>query len=203
MDTNVKYIFDYIASICGSEYGAAGLLGNIQAESGIIPYRKQGDFSSGYTKSIEYTNKVDNGTISKYEFVHDSIGYGLAQWTFSTRKEKYYDHVKNRGGSIGSTENGVSYLVSELQNDYPGVWNVMQTSNDIKSISDKVLHDFENPKEQGVNVENYRYQLSLAIYNEYSGGIIPPTPPTPPPTPPTPHSNYSRLLPYIIGSDED
>lgn len=188
-DATTQYIWDYLVNITHNEFGVAGLLGNIKAESGIIPYRLQGDFTTGYTRSIEYTEKVDNGTYSKNEFVSDNKGYGLAQWTFSSRKEKYYNWVKSSGGSIGSKENGVSYLVHELQTDFPSVWNTILTSTDIKTVSNKVLHDFENPEKQDESVENYRYNLSVAIYNEYSGGVVP--------------SYYSHIIPVIIADDEN
>lgn len=201
MDANVKYIWDYIVNISGNEIGAAGLLGNIKAESGIIPYRKQGDFSSGYTKSIEYTNKVDNGIITENQFVHDSIGYGLAQWTFSTRKQKYYTHCKDRGGSIGSTENGVTFLISELMSDYPAVWSAIVNATDLKTVSDIVLHQFENPAKQDAVVENYRYSLSISIYDEYSTGVIP-LPPLPPAPDPEPENDYSHIIPILISGEQ-
>lgn len=201
MSANVQYIYDYVYSACGNELGASAMLGNLTAESGIISYRKQGDFTSGYTKSIEYTQKVDDGTISRDQFVHDSIGYGLAQWTFSSRKAEYYDWCQSRGGSIGDTDNGVSFLVDELQRKYPTVWSAVCTGTDLKTISDIVLHQFENPAKQDASVENYRYSLSVGIYNEYAKGL-PPIPPTPPAPEPTPETDYSHYILCIIGDDE-
>ena len=43
------YIWSEMYNFIGNEYGVAGLMGNLQAESGIIPYRLQGDFTTGYT----------------------------------------------------------------------------------------------------------------------------------------------------------
>lgn len=201
VSANVQYIWDYIANACSNEYGTAGLLGNIQAESGIIPYRLQDDFSSGYAKSLEYTEKVDNGIISRDTFIHDEKGYGLAQWTWWSRKRDYYDWCQNRGGSIGDTDNACSYLVHELQTSYPSVWAVMQSATDIKSVSDKVLHDFENPTKQDEKVENYRYDLSVAVYETYGTGVIPP-PPIPPAPEPTPPTDYRRII-ILFGGDEE
>lgn len=201
-DTRIRYVWDYVANACGNEYGTAGLLGNIKSESGIIPYRLQGDFTSGYTKSITYTNNVDSGSYTENQFVHDSKGYGLAQWTWWERKQNYYTWVNNHGGSIGGLENGVTFLVHELQNSYPSVWSTMVNATDIKTVSDKVLHDFENPREQGTSVENYRYSLSLALYNEYGHGI-PPEPPPVPPEPPAPTSDYSHIIPIIVSDQEN
>lgn len=200
-DATIQYIWDYIANISGNEYGTAGLLGNIKAESGIIPFRLQNDFTSGYTKSLAYTEKVDNGTYSREEFISDNKGYGLAQWTFSSRKASYYDWVKGRASSIGSAAMGVSFLVNELQTGYPSVWNAIVNATNIKSVSDLVLTQFEKPDDQSEKVKTYRASLGTAIYNEYAHGI-PPTPPEPP-EPEPPESDYSHLIPILLGCDEN
>lgn len=179
-----KYVWDRLMNAIGNEYGVSGMMGNLQAESGIIPYRKQGDFTQGYTKSIAYTNAVNNGSYTERQFVNDSIGYGLAQWTYYTRKQKYYTYWKNSGiASIGDIRAGVNFLIKELQEDYPSVWNTIVTANSIREASNKVLHDFESPADQSVAVEIQRYNNSVAIYNQFSGGVVPPDPD--PPTPVT------------------
>ena len=182
-----SYIWDKLYAAIANEIGTAALMGNLQAESGMIPYRKQGDFSSGYTASITYTNNVNNGTITENQFVHDSIGYGLAQWTYYTRKQKLYNKKVNDGySSIGDVDLACDYLVEELQTDYNSVWNTLVNATDLHAASDVVLVDFENPADQSQAVKDYRASLGQAIYNTYAGGG-PPTPPTPPgpPSPPT------------------
>lgn len=182
------YIWSEMYNFIGNEYGVAGLMGNLQAESGIIPYRLQGDFTTGYTKSIDYTNKVDNGTITRSEFINDAQGYGLAQWTYYTRKDALYDmYVNGNYNSIGDVRLAVDYLKYELTNSYGSVLTTLRNATSIREASDVVLHQFENPQQQGPDVEIYRAGLSTAIYNEQSGGQPWPTPPIPvPPAPPTP-----------------
>lgn len=184
MSNYTSYIWGKLSAAIGNDIGTAALMGNLQAESGMIPYRKQGDFSSGYTKSITYTNNVNNGTYTENQFVHDSIGYGLAQWTYYTRKQKLYDKYVNDGyTSIGDVDLACDYLVEELQNDYSSVWTALVTATDLHTASDIVLVDFENPADQSQTVKDYRASLGQAIYDQYSGQPIPPTPP--PPSPPT------------------
>ena len=189
------YIWARLYNAIGNEYGTAGLMGNLQAESGLIPYRLQGDFSQGYTKSISYTNKVNNGEITRYTFIHDSKGYGLAQWTYYSRKENYYDYMQGYS-SIGDVAGAVSFLIQELQNSYPSVWSTLVSATDIATPSNAVLHDFENPQEQGPDVEIYRQGLGTAIYNEYATGGDVPIPV--PPEPPTP-----TVSPWIYGAVSD
>lgn len=188
MSDNQDYIWAELYNAIGNEYGVAGLMGNLQAESGNISYRLQGDFTGTLYKSINYTDNVDNGTIDRATFISDQKGYGLAQWTFSSRKADYYDWVQNGGySSIGDVQAGVSFLIHELQTSYPTVWSALVNATDIRSASDIVLHQFENPAEQGEAVEIYRAGLGTTIYNESSTGQPVPVPvPTPTPTPTTP-----------------
>lgn len=156
---NAQTIYDALRSAGATHEGACGLIGNLEHESGLIPYRKQGDVGdSNYTKSLAYTEAVDSGSISESTFVNDSIGYGLAQWTYYDRKQNLYNKWKNDGyNSIGNLQLGIDFLLVELYNSYSEVWEVLKTSADLKTCSDKVLHDFESPKDQSETVENERY----------------------------------------------
>ena len=82
-----------------NDYGVAALMGSLDAESNLTPFRKQGDmnFTGGYPDSVSYTNNVDSGVITEDSFVNDSIGYGVAQWTYHTRKQGLYDLKKQLG----------------------------------------------------------------------------------------------------------
>lgn len=189
------YVWAELYNFIGNEYGVAGLMGNLQAESGVIPFRLQGDFSTNYYKSINYTNNVDSGAISRDEFIHDAQGYGLAQWTYYTRKDALYDmYINGSYTSIGDVRLAVDYLIYELSNDYAYIMPTLRNATSIREASDIVLHEFENPEHQDPEVERLRELLSIAIYNEESGGTPPPTPPIPvPPEPPTPDA---PTIPY-------
>lgn len=187
------YIWATLYSFIGNEYGTAGLMGNLQAESGMIPYRLQGDFTPGYSTSINYTNNVDSGLYTESEFVHDSKGYGLAQWTYSSRKQNLYNmYVSGGYSSIGDVGLACAFLISELSSSYAGVLSVLRSATSVREASDSVLHDFENPASQGPEVEAYRESLGLAIYAEYAGG------PYPPPTPPEPPTPTQPSIPYWL-----
>lgn len=196
MSDYTDYIWAELYNFIGNEYGTAGLIGNLQAESGNIPYRLQGDFTNGYYKSINYTNNVNDGTISRSDFISDQKGYGLAQWTFSTRKADLYDMYVNGGySSIGDVSLGVAFLIHELSTSYTGVLNVLRSTTSIAEASNIVLHQFENPQEQGPAVEAYRQSLSTDFYNQYADGTLPPIPvPPDPPTPEQPSIPYWLLF---------
>ncbi len=44
-----------------------------------------------------YTAAVDSGSYTN--FVHDSAGYGLAQWTYHSRKQALLDFARAAGKS--------------------------------------------------------------------------------------------------------
>ncbi len=199
--SNAKRIWDYLLDKLGNEYGVAGLMGNLEKESGLYPDRVQGDIPySSYSQ--EYTAKVDSGEISEYDFVHNGPGgggYGLAQWTYSTRKQGLYDMWKSGGySSIGSLELALDYLWYELNKSYSGVVSVLKSATSVREASDKVLHDFEKPANHEGNTakEEEREALGLAWYNKYSGSA----PGTPTPTPGTPWkpSNHSKMPFFLL-----
>ena len=170
--SNPKQVWDYFMSKIGNEYGVAGLMGNLQAESGLYPDRVQGDVPySSYSQ--EYTAKVDSGEISSYDFVNNGPGgggYGLAQWTYPARKQALYDLYKSGGyPSIGSMRLACDYLWHELQTEFSGVLAVLQTATSVREASDAVLHDFERPADQSALVEQVREKNGLAWYNRFSG----------------------------------
>lgn len=192
-------IWKLLKSYIGNDYGVAGLMGNLQAESGLYPNRVQGDVPySDY--SATYTEQVDNGTISESDFVNNAPnggGYGLAQWTFYTRKQGLYDMWKDGGySSIGSPELACAYLMYELENTYTTVYNALKNATDIRQASNIVLHDFESPADQSQEVEVSRAQLGQEIYNTFAngGGSITPTKPK--------KRKLSKLLLYAIATDD-
>lgn len=179
--TNPRRIWDYFLDKLGNAYGVAGLMGNLEAESGLHPDCVQGDIPySSYSQ--EYTAQVDSGAISMVDFVHNGPGgggYGLAQWTYYTRKQGLYELWKSGGyTSIGSLELALDYLWYELQRDFPSVVSTLKTAQSVREASDKVLHDFENPADQSVTVGEKRENMSLTWYNRFvnSGGGCCPAP---------------------------
>lgn len=168
--SNAKQIWDYFMAKLDNEYGVAGLMGNLEAESGLHPDRVQGDVPySSYSQ--EYTAQVDSGAISQYDFIYNGPGgggYGLAQWTYSTRKRGLYELWKSGGySSIGSLELAMDYLWQELTTDFPRVVSVLKSATAVKGASNIVLHEFENPADQSATVEDKRASMSQVWYDKY------------------------------------
>ncbi len=56
----------------------------------------------------EYTTAVDNGKYTN--FIKDKAGYGLAQWTYWSRKENLFDFCKRKNKSIGDINAQLDFL---------------------------------------------------------------------------------------------
>lgn len=177
--TNSRSIWNFLKSQGFSEYGVAGLMGNLYAESGLSPINLENNANIILDMSDQmYTNLVDNGTYTL--FADDRYGYGLAQWTWHTRKRGLYDYTKSLGVSIGDLNGQLRFLVSELKN-YTEVYNTLKTATSVKEASDSVLINFERPADMSDKVKNLRADYGQQFYDQfatkvsepvYAGGIM-------------------------------
>lgn len=171
MTSTTEQVWDYLLKSGLTAAGAAGLMGNLRAESGVIPNRleilciKRYKERIGKTYSDEsYTAAVDNGLISRSEFLSPmgkQYGYGLAQWTSPNRKAGLYDLARSKGVSIGNLNVQLEYLIRELKTSYKPVYSVLISTNSVQAASDAVLVHFEQPANaQSMKQEraNYGYQ---------------------------------------------
>ncbi len=162
-----KFVWDYLRKCGLNDCAVAGLMGNLFAESALNPKNLQNTFEKklGYTDDT-YTSAVDDGAYTN--FVRDSAGYGLAQWTYWSRKEKLLNYVKTRGKSIGDVEAQLGYLWEELQG-YTGLMSKLKNVQNVRVASDAVLLDFERPADQSESVKKRRAEYSQKFYNKYAG----------------------------------
>lgn len=163
---NDQFIWDFLKKERFNDYGTAGLMGNLQAESGLLSNNLQDTFNSKLGLSDEeYTKRVDNGTYTN--FVHDSAGYGLAQWTYWSRKQNLLNFAKSKGKSIGDLEIQLQFLITELRNSYRNsVYNILKTATSVQQASDAVLLNFECPA-NAQSQRTKRAQLGQNYYNKF------------------------------------
>ena len=166
--TNEEKIWNYLKAAGLSDCGVAGLMGNLYAESALSSTNLQNTYekSLGFTDA-EYTAAVDDGNYSN--FVKDQAGYGLAQWTFWSRKQSLLNYAKQCGKSIGDLEMQLAFLVKELAG-YAGVLSVLKTATTVQAASDKVLVDFERPADQSQSAKTRRASYGQKYYDKYAGG---------------------------------
>lgn len=156
-----RTIFDALRAAGLTIEGACGLMGNMQAESMM----KSNIAQRGMTKlsDEQYTAAADNGLL---DFVRDSVGYGLCQWTYHTRKAALLAFCKARGVSVGDEQAQVAFCLQELQRDYPMVMLTLKTSHELYQCTADVCTKFERP---AVNNIDARYQFAQQFYNEFAG----------------------------------
>ena len=173
-----KYVWDKLKEAIGNDFGVAGLMGNLQAESGIRSNNLQNSYEKKLGMSDDvYTKAVDENIYTN--FVKDSAGYGLAQWTYWSRKQNLLDYAKTHNKSIGDLAMQVDFLLIELK-QYKDVWAVLQTATSVKQASDVVLTQFERPRDQTDRVKEKRASYGLDFYNKYAGATPTPVKPAEP-----------------------
>ena len=161
IQNTIKYIYNQLIKAGVTKEGACALLGNLQAESGFVANNLQDSYNTSlHMSDKEYTTAVDNGSYAN--FVHDSAGYGLAQWTYYTRKAKLLNYVKSKGKSIGDTKTQTAFLIKELKEDFPTIWTKLKTSHDLYDLTSILLNQWENPLIKNIAT---RYEYAQKHYN--------------------------------------
>lgn len=168
--SNSKIIWDFLKKEGFNDFGVAGLMGNLDAESALRPNNLQDTYSREFGLSdAQYTAKVDNGTYTN--FVRDQAGYGLAQWTYWSRKQNLLDYAKSKKKSIGDLEMQLEFLVKELKTSYTNsVYNILKNATSVQQASDVVLMNFERPANAAAK-KRERADMGQVYYNKYAKGV--------------------------------
>lgn len=161
---SAKTIYDKLYEAIGNPYGVCGLMGNLYAESGLKSNNLQNSYNSKLNiTDEEYTRLVDDDNYP--DFITDKAGYGLAQWTYYTRKENLLKFAKSKGVSIADESMQVEFLIDEIKG-YTSVWGVLISAKSIKEASDAVLLGYEKPANQSDSVKETRTKYGENLYSE-------------------------------------
>lgn len=173
--TNEQKIWNFLKSKGLNDYGVAGLLGNIEAESGLNPKNLENFYERKLGMTDEtYCSAVDNGTYTN--FVKDCAGWGICQWTYWSRKQNLLNYVKSKNKSIGDLEVQLEFLFKELSEGYPSVLSTLKTATSVLEASNAVLLKFERPADQSVAVQNKRASYGQKYYDKYAAVTAPEQP---------------------------
>ena len=144
-----------------SDDAAAAIMGNLDNESGV----RAGNVQDGMGWTDEgYLKAVNNGT---HNFVTDSVGYGLAQWTSSDRKQNLWDYMAANGYDINDPQGQREFLIKELA-EYglsPDVLNKMS----FNEASNKILFKYENPAVKDATEQKERQDSGTKFKNQFGG----------------------------------
>lgn len=167
--TNTQTVCLTLKQSGASDNGIAGVMSNINFESGFLSTNLENKYEQilGYNDQ-SYTTAVDNGSYNN--FVNDSAGYGLCQWTYYTRKAALLNSAKSNGVSIGDVGNQISFLFRELKNGYSGLYNaIMSGSESVDSIASNFCHNFENPANH-TQCDTTRVSYARSYYSYVANG---------------------------------
>ena len=155
---SVRSIYGLLRAAGMTREGACALMGNMMAESAL---RSDNAQDSRGVDDGAYTAAVDNGLL---DFVGDGIGYGLCQWTLSSRKQKLLAFARARGASIGDEEMQARFCIRELREDFPGLWTLLTGSHDLSACTREVMTDYENPAVKNLSVRLEYARQAMAFF---------------------------------------
>lgn len=169
MASTEKKIWDYLKSKGFNDYSVSGIMGNLFAESGLMPNNLQdtGNRKLGMTDD-EYVSAIDNGSYTKEQFIYDSQGAFLCQWTYWTRKKALYEYAKSKNVSIGNLEMQLDFMLKELNESYKSVLNTLKVATSVKQASDVFMVKYESPADQSESAKNKRASYGQKYYDKYA-----------------------------------
>lgn len=151
---NIEQAFNYFIQKGLTKEQSAGIVGNLRAESGVIPKRVQG---SGTILSD--TNPLDGRT-----------GYGIAQWTTLGRQQGLNDFSKADPANRPIYDLGLQldYLWQELNGSYKAtVLDPLKKTATLRDATVLVLHKYEAPQDQSLSAEDARTKLAQDVLDNY------------------------------------
>lgn len=147
------------------EYATAGAMGNFMQESTFRSNNVQDACEPRVGSDEVYTQKVNSGAYSRQQFMSDSAGYGLAQWTDPSRKAALYDFAKAKGTGIEDEDMQIEFLLKEMQS-----YGCKKSQPSIKEATVNFHNVYENSAD---TVLTQREIYAQEIYNKYHGKTAP------------------------------
>ncbi len=164
---NEKAIWNFLIGKGLNAYAAAGIMGDLYAESVFNPRNLQNSSEKKLGLSDdEYTAAVDAGTYTN--FVKDCAGYGLAQWTYYTRKQGLLNKAKAAGKSVGDLNIQLSFLWEELQG-YKKVMQQLKAAGSVAEAASAFMIGFERPADQSATAQKKRASYGQKYFDKYAG----------------------------------
>jgi hypothetical protein len=158
LEGRVQRVMDLLVNRYGYPVnGAAGIVGNLVAESQVQPNRIEGSHSATPMRAPDFSGRVRDFTPDEVQ--HRDFrrqrgprrpGIGIAQWTSPDRRAGLFRHMY-QGRQLGSAilsniDAQVDYLVSELRGPYRSVnATLTRPGTTADQASDAVVLHFERP----------------------------------------------------------
>ncbi len=173
---NAGNIWKFLKSKGFNDFACAGIIGNMDAESGLNPMNVQDSCQSKVgMNDLAYTTAVDTGAYTKEQFVNDGVGYSLCQWTYSSRKKELYERAKESGRSIGSLENALEFFYDELSVRFKRVYDELRSVTSVYDATRVMMLGYECPYDTSDSAISRRVAMSQVYFDRFSknntGGV--------------------------------
>lgn len=139
--------------------GAAGIVGNLLAESGVLPSRIEGSAAATPMRAANFAGQTTDFSPDEVRGRNRSAtppvgprmpGVGLAQWTAPARRAGLFQRTAADGRELGSSilfnmDAQIDYLVSEIQGNRGLNASLAAGGVSVNDASDNVVYQFEIP----------------------------------------------------------
>lgn len=156
---NTERAFKFFLSVGYTAEWAAGIVGNMIAESGVEPQRLQGTPSGTITPAAEVPRR--------------NTGWGLVQWTPA---HKFIDAV----GVASADDMGVQldFLYKQLEGTAPSsneksAGDQLKQTTTVEDAAKIFMTKYERPADQSAAAQEKRAALARGVYDKYSGSSSP------------------------------
>ena len=98
--------------------------------------------------------------------MNDSIGFGLCQWTFYSRKQNLLNSCRSQGKGVEDEEAQLAFMLAEMQMEFSNMWNRLFTCTTIADAAGLVCREYERPAVLNVT---QRTKAGQQIYDQFHG----------------------------------
>ena len=153
-----------------SDIAVAGIMGNLKAESNLHPNNLQNSYEKKLGMDDEtYTAAINSGAYAKGSFINDKAGYGLAQWTYWSRKEALYKYmIEDNKVAIDDLDMQLNYIIHELSTKYKSLSVKLESCKNVREASTLVMKEYEKPADQGEVAIKTRGDYAMIFYNKFA-----------------------------------
>jgi murein DD-endopeptidase MepM/ murein hydrolase activator NlpD len=129
-NSNAAKAFNFFVSKGLQPHQAAGIVGNLIAESSVIPDRKQGSGLQTIQSPLE---------------IVPNVGFGIAQWTTAGRQQALLKFAREQNADPLTLELQLLYLMHELETNPSYGLKELKAANDLRQATWIFLAFFERP----------------------------------------------------------
>ncbi len=152
---NAERVFKFFLSVGYKPEWAAGIVGNMIAESGVEPQRLQGTASGTITPAAQARGS--------------SLGWGLVQWTPAKKiiDSVGVDKADDMGVQLDFLYKQLEGQVSEYNEKAAG--DQLKQTTTVEDAAKIFMTEYERPKDQSASAQEKRASLARGVFDKYSG----------------------------------